>query len=210
MKLKLKKNVKKVLQVFIIAILILLCIAFLKSRVTYTSYETSINGNISSPIASWRINIDGKDISTLSTEGLTINSINWITNNVREGKVAPGSVGDMKIVVDPTGTDVAIYFELEIIDKSVDESKFLKVTNISVANTDVELRRIAVNKYAGILTLDDISSGIKPEIDIDVIWESLEDVEYNPNVNDNLDAFLVFNFNAKQYGGEELPAEYTE
>ena len=210
MKLKLKKNVKKVLQVFIIAILILLCIAFLKSRVTYTSYETSINGNISSPIASWRINIDGKDISTLSTEGLTINSINWITNNVREGKVAPGSVGDMKIVVDPTGTDVAIYFELEIIDKSVDESKFLKVTNISVANTDVELRRIAVNKYAGILTLDDISSGIKPEMDIDVIWESLEDVEYNPNVNDNLDAFLVFNFNAKQYGGEELPAEYTE
>ena len=210
MKLKLKKNVKKVLQVFIIAILILLCIAFLKSRVTYTSYETSINGNISSPIASWRINIDGKDISTLSTEGLTINSINWITNNVREGKVAPGSVGDMKIVVDPTGTDVAIYFELEIIDKSVDESKFLKVTNISVANTDVELRRIAVNKYAGILTLDDISSGIKPEIDIDVIWESLEDVEYNPNVNDNLDAFLVFNFNAKQYGGEELPAEYIE
>lgn len=210
MKLKLKKNVKKVLQVFIIAILILLCIAFLKSRVTYTSYETSINGNISSPIASWRINIDGKDISTLSTDGLTINSINWITNNVREGKVAPGSVGDMKIVVDPTGTDVAIYFELEIIDKSVDESKFLKVTNISVANTDVDLRRIAVNKYAGILTLDDISSGIKPEMDIDVVWESLEDVEYNPNVNDNLDAFLVFNFNAKQYGGEELPAEYTE
>ena len=210
MKFKLKKNVKKVLQVFLITILILLCIAFLKSRVTYTSYESSINGNVSSPIASWRISIDGKDISTLSTDSLTIDSINWSTNNVREGKVAPGSVGDMKIVIDPTGTDVAIYFELEIIDKSVDESKFLKVTNISITNTDIELRRIAVNKYAGILTLDDISSGDKPVVDIDVIWESVEEVEYNTGVNDNLDAFLVFNFNAKQYSGEELPAEYTE
>lgn len=209
MKLRLKKSVKKVLQVLLIVVLILLCLLFLKSRVTYTSYESNVEGKVASPIASWRISIDGKDITTSeSSTGIKIDNVTWNTSNVREGKVAPGSTGDMAIEIDPTGTDVAIYYELEVIDKTVDEDKILKVT--SILSDKVALTKVAVNKYVGVLSLDDIESGVKPVISVKVIWESNEEVVYDPDAVNDLDSFLVFNFTAKQYNGETLPAEYTE
>lgn len=209
MKLKMKKNVKNILQVFIVVILILLCLLFLRSKVTYTSYESDIDGNVSSPLASWRINIDGKSItSTEASTGIKIDDISWSTSNVREGKVAPGSEGEIKIHIDPTGTDVAVYYELEVIDKSVDDEKFLSVT--SIKSNNVELTKIGNNKYAGVLSLNDIRSGVQPIIEVNVLWESKEDIVYDEEAISDLDAFLVFNFVAKQYRGETLPIEYSE
>lgn len=209
MKLRMKKSVKKNIQVLLVVTLILLCLLFLKSRVTYTSYESNVEGKVASPIASWEISIDGKDItSTEATTGIKIDNITWNTSNVRDGKVAPGSDGSMIIKIDPTGTDVAIYYELEVIDKTVDEKKFLKVT--SILSNNVELIRTDVNKYAGVLSLSDIRNGVTPEIDVKVIWEDTEDVVYDSEVVSDLDSFLVFNFNARQYRGEALPAEYSE
>lgn len=209
MKLRMKKSVKKNIQVLLVVTLILLCLLFLKSRVTYTSYESNVEGKAASPIASWEISIDGKDItSTEATTGIKIDNITWNTSNVRDGKVAPGSDGSMIIKIDPTGTDVAIYYELEVIDKTVDEKKFLKVT--SILSNNVELIRTDVNKYAGVLSLSDIRNGVTPEIDVKVIWEDTEDVVYDSEVVSDLDSFLVFNFNARQYRGEALPAKYSE
>lgn len=209
MKRKMKPSVKNMLNVLLIVVLILLCLVFLKSRVTYTSYESNVEGNIVSPIASWQIKIDGKDITTdEASTGIQIDNITWDTQNAREGKVAPGSSGSMTINIDPSGTGVAIYYELEAIDKDVDPEKFLKITSISFNNA--ELRRIGVSKYAGILTLDDIKKGVKPEVDVKVIWENDEDIVYDEEKASNLDSYLVFNFMAKQYNGEELPPEYVE
>lgn len=49
-----------------------------------------------------------------------------------------------------------------------------------------------------------------PEVVVNVIWESDEDIVYDPETVNDLDSFLVFNFMAKQYRGEELPPEYVE
>lgn len=209
MKYRMKQNFKTILQVLLIVLLILLCLLFLKSRVTYTSYESNVDGKIVSPIASWKIKIDGKDITTEeATTGIKIDNIKWNTKNAREGKVAPGSDGSMTIKIDSSGTDVAIYYEFEYIDKDIDETKHLKITDMKFNN--VILRRIDSNKFAGILTLDDIRSGIMPEVVVNVIWESDEDIVYDPETVNDLDSFLVFNFMAKQYRGEELPPEYVE
>lgn len=209
MKRRMKTNVKKSIHVFLIVILIVLCLLFLKSRVTYTSYESNVDGKIATPLASWKIKIDGKDITTnSSTTGIRIDNITWDTNDVRQGKVAPGCRGDMIINIDPSETGVAIYYELEAIDKDVDPEKFLKITSIQFNNA--ELRRIGISKYAGILTLDDIKSGVKPQINVKVVWESTEDVVYDNDKVSDLDSFLVFNFMARQYHGEELPPEYVE
>ena len=139
MKLKLKKNVKNILQVFLISILIVLCLVFLKSRVTYTSYESLLDGNISSPIANWIIKIDGKTITEAEeVAGIKIDDIRWKSRSTRDGKVAPGSFGVMNISIDPSGSDVAIYYELEVIDKSIDDTKFLRITNIYFDNAIIK------------------------------------------------------------------------
>ncbi len=208
MKLRLKKSVKSILQVLLIVVLILLCILFLKSRVTYTSYESKLNSDIAAPIATWKILIDGKNITTdRENDVVKIDNIVWDQTNVREGKVAPGSEGKMTINIDPSGTRVAVYYEMEFIDKSVDETKLLKISNMSV---DSSLRKIDVNKYAGIFTLDDIKAGVKPVITMDVVWVDDEDLVWDEDMISDLDSFVVFNFSAKQYFGEELPPIYTE
>lgn len=209
MKQNVKTSVQKSIQVLLIIILILLCLLFLKSRITYTAYESTVDGNAASPLASWKIKIDGKDITT--TEAVTeiqIDNIIWNTENAREGKAAPGSSGSMVINIDPSETGVAIYYELEAIDKNVDPEKFLEITSIKF--NGAEIRRIGPSKYAGILTLKDIKNGIKPQVEINVIWETDVDVVYDEEKVNNLDSFLVFNFMARQYQGEELPPEYVE
>ena len=209
MKLKLKKNIKNILQVFLISILIVLCLIFLKSKVTYTSYESLLDGNISSPIANWIIKIDGKTITqTEEVAGIKIDDIIWKSHGTRDGKVAPGSFGVMNISIDPSGSDVAIYYELEVIDKSIDDTKFLRITNIYFDNS--ELIKTDVNKYVGVLSLDDIKNGVKPQMRFEVVWESDVDIVYDREAVSNLDGFLVVNFNAKQYNGEALPAAYIE
>lgn len=209
MKRKLKKSVKNMLQVFLIAILIVLCLFFLKSRVTYTSYETEVEGKVASPIANWIISIDGKTITEEEeVAGIKIDDISWYNDYARGNKVAPGSTGEMTISIDPSGTDVAIYYELEVIDKSVDDTKFLTVKNIYFDNN--ELTKIDVNKYMGVLSLSDIRSGVKPQMKFDVVWESTEDIVYDREAVSDLDGFLVVNFTARQYNGEALPAAYME
>lgn len=209
MKRKLKKSVKNMLQVFLIAILIVLCLFFLKSRVTYTSYETDVEGKVASPIANWIISIDGKTITEEEeVAGIKIDDIYWYSDYARGNKVAPGSTGEMTISIDPSGTDVAIYYELEVIDKSVDDTKFLTVKNIYFDNN--ELTKIDVNKYMGVLSLSDIRSGVKPQMKFDVVWESTEDIVYDREAVSDLDGFLVVNFTARQYNGEALPAAYME
>ena len=209
MKRKLKKSVKNMLQVFLIAILIVLCLFFLKSRVTYTSYETEVEGKVASPIANWIISIDGKTITEEEeVAGIKIDDISWYNDYARGNKVAPGSTGEMTISIDPSGTDVAIYYELEVIDKSVDDTKFLTVKNIYFDNN--ELTKIDVNKYMGVLSLSDIRSGVKPQMKFDVVWESTEDIVYDREAVSDLEGFLVVNFTARQYNGEALPAAYME
>lgn len=209
MKRKLKKSVKNMLQVFLIAILIVLCLFFLKSRVTYTSYETEVEGKVASPIANWIISIDGKTITEEEeVAGIKIDDISWYSDYARGNKVAPGSTGEMTISIDPSGTDVAIYYELEVIDKSVDDTKFLTVKNIYFDNN--ELTKLDVNKYMGVLSLSDIRSGVKPQMKFDVVWESTEDIVYDREAVSDLDGFLVVNFTARQYNGEALPAAYME
>lgn len=204
-----EKGIKRKVHCFFVFFLVVVCLLYLTSKTTYTSYESSLDGTIDSPIAGWNILIDGKNISNVvSTDSLKIEAITWDTSNVREGKVAPGSVGDMIITIDPTGTDVAIYYELEVIDKSVDPDKLLLVTSI-VFGTGTELVKINENTYAGILTLDDIDSGKKPRIDVKVLWDGTEDMVYDPEVVGNLDSYLVMNFTAKQYMGEEVLTAYT-
>ena len=209
MKLRLKDNVKKVIHVLIIVILILLCFWFLSSRATYTAYESEVNADIQSPVAGWKISIDGQDISTTnSSTGITIKDVTWSSSGTAENKLAPGSTGTMNLVIDPSGTDVAIYYEVEIIDRNVDESKFLKVNNVTISNTS--LTKIDVSKYAGILSLAEIKSGLKPTITLDIVWDSEEDIVYDEEAASDLDSFIVVNFFAKQYSGEEILTTYTE
>lgn len=199
-----KSNKKKVK---IIIIVICLCLIYLATKITYTAYESNIEGTVDAKIAKWDISINNEQITTIEEKNISIKDIKWDGTHVAEGKVAPGSTGVMKIQIDPTKTDVAIRYDLEIIDKTINPDVVLKVT--SIEQDSLELVKTGKNTYTGIISLNSIQSGIKPTITLNLIWENDQNVNDLDKEITSTDDYLQMNFTASQYKGETI-VPYTE
>lgn len=197
-----KDKKKKIVQIIVVTILLFGSLFYLYSNGTYTAYETETNGKITPGIAKWNISVDGFKVTSSDVQTIGLSNIVWNSSNAVNGKALPGSTGTAKAIIDPMDTDVAIKYTFEIIDKSVDDTKFLKVTNIN--DNGNNLIRVGENVYTGIFSLDDIKNKVKKELVLDVEWPLGEDVdptseEVNSSVN-----FLVINFTVEQYKGEAI------
>lgn len=197
-----KNRKKSIVQIVVVMVLIFGSLYYLYSKGTYTAYETLTNGRITPNIAKWNISVDGFKITTGEVQTVGLSNIVWNSSNAVNGKALPGSTGTAKAIIDPMDTDVAIKYTFEIIDKSVDDTKFLKVTNIN--DNGNNLIRVGENVYTGIFSLDDIKNKVKKELVLDVEWPLGENVdptseEVNSSVN-----FLVINFTVEQYKGEAI------
>ncbi len=197
-----KNRKKSIVQIVVVMVLIFGSLYYLYSKGTYTAYETLTNGRITPNIAKWNISVDGFKITTGEVQTVGLSNIVWNSSNAVNGKALPGSTGTAKAIIDPMDTDVAIKYTFEIIDKSVDDTKFLKVTNIN--DNGNNLIRVGENVYTGIFSLDDIKNKVKKELVLDVEWPLGEDIdptseEVNSSVN-----FLVINFSVEQYKGEAI------
>ena len=192
-----KNRVKKIM---IICILLLCCI-FLITKVTYSSYESNTSGDVTGNIAGWNIKVNDVIVSNEVDKVVDIDDVTWNASHTRSGKLAPGSTGTFNIKLDFSGTDVAVRFDLEVIDKNIDSDKILTLTDIDTV--DVTLTRTGVSTYTGIVDVDDIDTTIV-NIALDLSWVN------NDNVNDDISGefdnsqFLEVNFKATQYGGETI------
>lgn len=197
-----KNRKKSIVQIVVVTVLVLGSLFYLYSKGTYTAYETLTNGKITPNIAKWNISVDGFKITTGEVQTVGLSNIVWNSSNAVNGKALPGSTGTAKVTIDPMDTDVSIKYTFEIVDKSVDDTKFLKVTNIN--DNGNNLIRVGENVYTGIFSLDDIKNKVKKELVLDVEWPLGEDIdptseEVNSSVN-----FLVINFTVEQYKGEAI------
>ncbi|MBR1883655.1 MAG: hypothetical protein IJ809_01715 [Clostridia bacterium] len=80
---------------------------------TYSRYISNATVNASIDIAKWSVALNGTDISTAPTTKQVQLSI---ANNgfVKEGTIAPGTAGTFDVVLDPTGSEVAIDYVINI------------------------------------------------------------------------------------------------
>lgn len=171
------------------------CLIYLKSKVTYTSYESKVEATVDSKIANWNILVNDTLITSDTPKDIVIDKIDWFTNHTREGKVAPGSTGVVTLIIDPKTTDVAIEYELKIIDKKIDPTKILTVTYVSTNNYD--LTKVG-DTYSATFPLKEIKSGKKEVITIFLKWiEESEVTEVTPEDNISTD-FIEISFKAKQ------------
>lgn len=198
---------KKYVECIFIVVIVVTCLFYLKTKTTYTSYASSADGEVDSKVAGWNIKINDELVSTGTEKNVGISDIVWTGEHVAEGKAAPGSTGVMTMVIDPTGTDVAIRYDLEIIDKAIDPNIVLRVTNIT--EHGVNLVKTGVSSYTGIITLDMLATGIKPSLILDVAWENDDNVNDLDKDIESIEDYLLIKFRASQYRGEEI-VEYIE
>ena len=185
---------------FIYAILVVLCIAFLVSRATYSSYESNVAGHVSADVAGWKIHINDVLVSDEVGKIVDIDDITWTNSHIKSGKLAPGATGEFNIDLDFTGTEVSVRYDLEVVDKNIDSNKVLTMTGIGASS--VPLTRTGVSTYTGIISKSNLSGNLTRNVVLNVEW--VNDDNVNDLENEVEDGFLQVNFRAVQYRGEAI------
>ena len=156
----LKNKTSLLVSLFFVSALFLFGTLAIKTDSRYKSNTTISN---SPNIAPWKIKVNGTDITREST--ITENNIIWNTNDkVKSGKVAPGSVGTYRVIIDPTGSKVAVDWKIEINTNSSP----LKVIGVKVDNEDILVD--SENIYEGIISLSDVKLNKTRTIEITFKW----------------------------------------
>lgn len=162
---------KRNFQLIAFLFLIILIFVFIDS---YGIFESNIGSNVESSLAKWQLLVNGSNV-TGSLTNFTINNVNWVPNSgVVPGKAAPGLSAYFEILIDPTGSEVAIEYEIELDFLALENSE-IYLTNIKNLDTNENLTEIELNKYSGVIPLDRVLAGDLERIRVDFIWDNNDD-----------------------------------
>lgn len=190
---------------FLLVCVFCVCCLYLLTNVTYTSFQSGINANVSSTISTWSIKINDQDVTSTLNQTLNISNISWDSTHADTTLVAPGSSGTTQFVIDPTTTKVAIRFDFTYIDKTVDSNNVLTVTNVAIS--DNSLVKTGANVYTGIFTLDEIQAGNPKTLTVTLEWINNElnnDNDSSIGLGQTSPNFVTFDLEASQYTGETI------
>lgn len=168
---------------------LLLIIALLAQiGITYSIFETNLNTTTDSTLAPWQILVNDTMVSSGSAE-FTVDTVNWTNDsNVLDGKAAPGSSGYFEIIIDPSGSKVAIEYEIEL-DFEFNNNEYIKLSTIKKQNND-DLVPINSNTFFGEITLLQLESDYIETIRVSFVWENNED-------NNDVDSEFINQVNPK-------------
>ena len=94
--------------------------------IAYAKYVTTLHGRTEAKIAQWSFKVNGQ-----SNENFTINLAdtrieNQQQANVEDGFVGPGTSGFFKIIIDGTGSEVSLGYDINMDIDVQNNEKFLK------------------------------------------------------------------------------------
>lgn len=164
------------LKLLLLALVSLLIVLIVIGK-TYALLESKVNGQMSVNSGSWNIKINNKLISNELGKEFNLSDIIYdeSNDNIENGYFAPGKSGYFNIILDPTGTDVAIDYQI-IID--INEDNFPSNIKVNVENLTDDSEIIRDNNvFSGLISLDDIKKNKLIKLKLNLIWEDNE--QYN-------------------------------
>ena len=199
-----KKIIKKML---ILIALVMILFAIYKIIQIYAVFYNEAQGNMQEKIANLTVYVNNTDITTAQVENFVIDTFNLEKNeHVKDGKLAPGLAGDFHSTIEPSNTNVAIKYELQIKKENLVNSK-AQLISIEETQNNKPLVRTGENSYTGLISLADIQAGKKDVIKIKVQWSDTgetdkEDTQIGTVKNPKIE--IPITVNATQYLGEEI------
>ena len=193
--IKSKNKTKSIL----LLIFIVVCFAYLIMKSAQGAYESNVQTTANSNMAGWIIKINNTQVTGTSEEGLDLNYVVSENGMGKNSKAAPGSILEYPIIINTEGTDVSVRFDLNIIDKSIDNDKFLELKEIS--SSDITIIKTSESTYTGVIP----KSKLDDNISINLKLEWPDDgtlVEYVEDTSD--EDYFTIDFHAVQYRGEAI------
>lgn len=127
--------------ILILAILIAIVLSFIGGQ-TFSKYITEVKGQGIAEVARWSFKVNGK-----SEEVQTINLASTCNNETLiNNKIAPGTEGAFNIIIDGTGSDVGIEYNVKF------ENEMNKPQNLKFMYNE--------ETYNSITELEDILTGV--------------------------------------------------
>lgn len=175
---------------------------------TYAVYETNTTGTADFSIGSWVINLNNIDISSGQTVSFSINNFNYSdSSHIANGVIAPGRSGYFDLILDPSGTDVSVRYDITLNM----EQEYEDNITYYVTATDGTTIQTGPNTYSGIIDLASIDDGDTARLRIVVEW--VDNASYNESdtllgLANNPSISIPAEITVVQYLGESLQ-EYS-
>lgn len=124
------------------------------ATLTYSRYLSNANGTATATVAPWKVQVNGNDIVTSNT--FTMDDITWSTSQyIADGYIAPSRTGTFDIEIDPTGSKVAVKY-----DVNIDTTALASYSQINIKSVTVEATELTATDgvYSGTINLEDIDT----------------------------------------------------
>lgn len=175
------KNKKSILIVALI--LLAIALSFIGGR-TFSKYVSEVNGSGTADIANWVFKVNGQEDSVQSVDLLSTYNNETLINN----KVAPGTSGSFNIVVDATGSEVGVDYDITFLNESEKPQNLVFLYNDNTYTTIQDLEQDLLG------TINANEENKTRTITIDWEWQ----YETGSNENEIAQNDLIDTQNAKQ------------
>ncbi len=155
-----------------------LVLSFLIILESYGLFEVNTESPVVSDLAKWQIAINYSNI-TGENQTFLIPQVNWLANDkVSPGKAAPGSSGYFEIIIDPTGSEVAIEYEIELDFANLNNDKIYISSVLNKYGQPVTLN--LEGNYIGVISLTNVLNTETDIIRVNFVWAN---DEYNNEID---------------------------
>lgn len=146
---------------------------------TFGLFESNITSPAISDLAKWQIKINASEV-TGANHSFLVPTVNWINNDTTlPGKAAPGSSAYFEIIIDPSGTEVSLEYQVTMDFANLNNDKIYISSVKNEAGTVISPE--PDGSYKGIILLADVLAAKQEKIRVDFVWEN----DDNNSVNDS-------------------------
>ena len=177
-----KINAKKGFILVCLCIILLLIYGIVR---IYALFHSELYAKVQLKNGTWNILVNSTDITKGTDVKFIIDNIQIQENeHVKPGKLAPGLIGNFKISINPTDTDVSVRYDINL-DKEKLTNDNMQIKSIKETLLGNELVQVAENTYAGVITVEEIKAQKMNEVTVEIEWaENDDNNEQDVNLGD--------------------------
>ena len=158
-------------KIWVSIVLIFLAMFIFEIAKTYSYYIDEYDNKVDYNIASWKVVVNDKDITSEEDKEFIIDNYNYIksdnsTLSKANDKFAPGMIAEFTITIDSTKVDVAFDYYLDI-DLSMLENDNIKIAYVNNSFGNIEKND---NIYHGFFDKQSIENNEKDLITVGIEW----------------------------------------
>lgn len=182
---------------------------------SYAKYVSEGEAVAEKQAGAWVIKVNDTNISNSNNSTtFNINNLVYPSNQyVVEGKMAPSSTGYFDIIIDPTGSSVAVRFDVTLDVQNLNIIDSLGFTNayrvVNGVETSTGITQTGTNTYSGIISLNDVQNAVQTTVRFYLGWDEVETEEGDIadsqiGLTQNSSTYLPVRVDISQYLGEQL------